>query len=58
MKTYLVEITSRYLDGTSESETIIVRAYSAEHAEERAFELCGGESGGCQGVTFKARKAL
>lgn len=57
MKTYLVEVTSRYLDGTSESETFSVRAYSSEHAEERAFELCGGPAGHCHGMTFKARKA-
>jgi hypothetical protein len=57
MKTYLVEIMSRYLDGTSESEIISVRAYSLEHAEERAFELCGGSAGHCHGMTFRARKA-
>ena len=58
MKTYLVKITSRYLDGTSESETISVQAYSLGHAEERAFELCGGPAGHCHGVTFKALRAL
>lgn len=58
MKVFLIEITSRYLDGTSETEIIRVRAYSSEHAEERAFDLCGGESGGCQGVTFRTLRAL
>ena len=56
MKTYFVQITSRYLDGTSESEIISVRAWSAEHAEERAFDLCGGPEGNCHGMSFKALK--
>ena len=56
MKNYQVTITSRYLDGTSETETMYVRAYSREHAEEKAFDLCGGPHGHCHGVTFEAQK--
>jgi hypothetical protein len=31
-----------------------VSAYDASHAEEKAFELCGGPSGHCGNVTFHA----
>lgn len=53
MKTYRVRIVSRYEDGTEE-EIMHVDAYDTEHAEEKAFELCGGPSGHCSNVTFHA----
>ena len=56
MKRYRVTVTSRHLDGTSETETMYVRAYSREHAEEKAFDLCCSLSGEGHGITFDAQK--
>jgi hypothetical protein len=56
MKSYRVTITSRFLDGTSETETMYVRAYSREHAEEKAFDLCCTLSGEGSGISFEAER--
>jgi len=42
------------LDGTTETEIVHVSACDAEHAEEKAFDLCGGPFGQATGMTFKA----
>jgi hypothetical protein len=41
LKTYLVTIT----EGDCEPQSFFVRAFSHEHAEELAWNRCGGESG-------------
>lgn len=54
-KRYRVEVVSRYEDGY-DTETIYVWAFNAEHAEEVAWDRCGGESGACGGVEFRVTR--
>jgi hypothetical protein len=58
MKTYIVKITSHYLDGGSKTESIRIEAYDARHAEERAWELLCGQFGYCCNMEFRATKAV
>lgn len=57
MKRYKVKCIQRYLDGDSSTEIIYVNAYDREHAEEIAFDRCGGAFGQCSNMQFKAVKA-
>jgi hypothetical protein len=54
MKRYKVECIQRYLDGGSDTEIIYVTAYDHEHAEELAFDRCGGPWGQCTNMEFCA----
>jgi hypothetical protein len=56
MKRYKVECIQRYLNGDSSTEIIYVNAYDREHAEEIAFERCGGPWGQCNNMEFHAVK--
>jgi hypothetical protein len=56
LKKFRVEVVSRYLDGDFDVDVVYVSATSAEHAEEVAFDRCGGEWGCCGNVEFIVRK--
>lgn len=59
LKRYRVECTQRYIDEShTETEVVFVSAYDREHAEEKAFDLCGGESGLCSNMEFHATLSL
>lgn len=59
LKRYRVECTQHYIDEPhTETEVIFVSAFDTEHAEEKAFDLCGGESGLCSNMTFSATLSL
>ena len=59
LKRYKVECTQHYIDEShTETEVVFVTAYDREHAEEKAFDLCGGGSGLCSNTTFKATLSI
>ena len=59
MKRYKVECTQHYIDEPyTETQIIFVSAFDREHAEEKAFDLCGGESGLCSKMTFSATLSI
>jgi hypothetical protein len=55
LKRYRVECIQYYCDEHGPDVSVIhVLAYDYEHAEEKAFDACGGPAGFASGMEFKA----
>lgn len=58
LKKYRVECIQHYIDESyTNTEVLYVFAYDHEHAEDKAWEIQGGERGEVSNMTFRATRA-
>jgi hypothetical protein len=58
LKRFRVECIQRYVDESyTNTEVLYVSAYDNEHAEDKAWEIMGGERGEVSNMTFRSTRA-
>jgi hypothetical protein len=58
LKRFRVECIQHYVDESyTNTEVLYVSAYDNEHAEDRAWEIMGGERGEVSNMTFRSTRA-
>ena len=57
LKRFRVECIQHYVDESyTNTEVLYVSAYDNEHAEEKAWEILGGERGEVSNMTFRSTR--